>query len=361
MYTIDFDQYKDQTVEIVVTDNNQKTPLSYSARKDNLKLPMEKLFLAAFKDEADYLIIKKNLATVPSPDSYYIQSFSIKENKLQQTANKEVKNIPERIYKSYSMIFRKNHSKFPTSKIYGLKEKLDACPNILLNKEDYKKKYKADLIPEYNYDLDFELTDKNYFDNFKDALDKQINPIADHCVKEILEVFSTYGEIETIHPRKPLNNSQKLCYFIKNSISFSLEIEKKFEYKISTEGLPIPNIKIKVKLQKSELIHKESKKKAEKGVVKTFNQKYVTGSNYQHFTIEIRNFDFLANKNYYAICMTPHGYLRLKKEYSKDFFKKIIFHYQFKKFFEKYEIEMNHDELEDNPQAFFDLVSMMTL
>ena len=121
----------------------------------------------------------------------------------------------------------------------------------------------------------------------------------------------------------------------------------------------IPNLKIEVRLEKSDVYDKKVKDKDGNITLKKVNERYIKKSGYKHFTIEIRNFEFLKKPAYYAISMTPHGYLRLKKSYSRDFFKKIIFHYQFKKYFEKYEIEMEMDELEDNPQAFFDLVAML--
>jgi hypothetical protein len=264
-----------------------------------------------------------------------------------------------RKYENFSFAINKNHSKFPTSKIYGFREKLESSPNILLSKEDFKSTYKADLIPEYNYNiaLDF-LTSFKYNEQAKhrQIFNEKIKPIADYCIEEILEVFKQYGELELSPPRK---NSKVINYLIKNSINFILEIAQKEEFKIDKNGELVPNLKLEVRLQESTIFEKEVKDENGNMVTKKFNQRYIKSTGYKNFTVEIRNFDFLPNPAYYAISMTPHGYLRLKKDYSKEFFKKIIFHYQFKKYFEKYEIEMELNELEDNPQAFFDLVAMM--
>lgn len=263
-------------------------------------------------------------------------------------------------YMHHSLTIQKNYSKFPTSKIYGLKEQLENSPNILLSKEDFKSTYKADLIPEYNYNVlpDYLLTYKNnQTQQHRKIFDEEIKPIADHCIQEILDVFALYGEVELSPPRK--RSSKTVNYLIKNSINFILEIAKKEEFKIGSNGQLIPNLKLEVRLQQSETYDKEVKDKEGNISIKRVNQRYITSSGFKHFTIEIRNFEFLKKPAYYAISMTPHGYLRLKKSYSKEFFKKIIFHYQFKKYFEKYEIEMELDELEDNPQAFFDLVAML--
>lgn len=263
-------------------------------------------------------------------------------------------------FMSYSFIINKNHSKFPTSKIYGLKEQLESSPNILLAKDVFKSTYRADLIPEYNYNITLDFNNKynhNKVTEHRKVFDEQIKPIADHCIKEIIDVFAQYGEVELSPPRK--QGSKLINYFIKNSINFIVEIAQKEEFKIGANGELIPNLKIEVRLQKSEVYEKKVKEKDGTIVVKKFNERYIKQSGYKHFSIEIRNFEFLKKPAYYAISMTPHGYLRLKKSYSKEFFKKIIFHYQFKKYFEKYEIEMELDELEDNPQAFFDLVAML--
>lgn len=263
-------------------------------------------------------------------------------------------------YMGYSFTINKNHSKFPTSKIYGLKQHLESSPNILLSKEAFKSTYKADLIPEYNYNITLDYLTKykhNRVADHKKIFTEQIDPIADYCIKEILDVFGQYGELELSPARKRSTNT--VNYLIKNSINFILEIVKKEEFKIGRNGELIPNLKIEVRLQESTVFDKEVKDKAGNVTVKKFNQRYITSSGYKHFSIEIRNFEFLNKPAYYAISMTPHGYLRLKKSYSREFFKKIIFHYQFKKYFEKYEIEMELDELEDNPQAFFDLVAML--
>ena len=262
-------------------------------------------------------------------------------------------------YMSYTFAINKNHSKFPTSKIYGFREQLESSPNILLAKDVFKTTYKSDLIPEYNYNITLDYMTKykhNKTEEHRKIFAEQIKPIADHCIKEILEVFAQYGEVELSPPRK---NSKVLNYFIKNSINFILEIAQKEEFKIGSNGELIPNLKLEVRLQQSESYDKEVKDKAGNISIKKVNQRYITSSGYKNFTVEIRNFEFLKKPAYYAISMTPHGYLRLKKTYSKEFFKKIIFHYQFKKYFEKYEIEMELDELEDDPQAFFDLVAML--
>lgn len=263
-------------------------------------------------------------------------------------------------YISHSFIINKNHSKFPTSKIYGFREQLESSPNILLAKDVFKSTYRSDLIPEYNYNITLDYMTKykhNKTAEHRKVFNDEIKPIADHCIKEIIDVFAQYGEVELSPPRK--QGSRTLNYFIKNSINFIVEIAQKEEFKIGANGQLIPNLKIEVRLQQSDVYEKKVKEKDGTIVLKKFNERYIKQSGYKHFTIEIRNFEFLKKPAYYAISMTPHGYLRLKKSYSKEFFKKIIFHYQFKKYFEKYEIEMELDELEDNPQAFFDLVAML--
>lgn len=353
MYFIDFEQL-DKIANRKVSDDSHA----------GMKPISEKVFFKLFSKNTDSFSMRRNLNFSPSIDAYYVYSHTMKERSLLEVAlsTEETKPTAKALdYKSFTMIYRKNRSKFGTSKIYGLKEKFETCPNILLSKDEYKAEYKSATIPEYNYDLLIDSSDKSYVTNLHpDDYAKKINPIADHCINEILEVFSAYGEIENVPPRKNHAGNTFQNYYINNSISFALQIERKYEYKLGNNGDIIPNLKLEVKLQKSEKIEKQVKKKGSEPELKKYNQRYVVGDKYQHFTIEIRNFDFLKTPAYYAICMTPHGYLRLKKEYSKEFFKKIIFHYQFKKFFEKYEIDLNLDDLEDNPQAFFDLVSMIT-
>lgn len=301
----------------------------------------------------DFLIPKASLQI--TEDFLFVTSANKNMVTFNPTAEDEKKE-----YMSHSFIVNKNHSKFPTSRIYGLKEQLESSPNILLAKDVFKSTYRSDLIPEYNYNITLDYMTKykhNKANEHRKIFDEQIKPIADHCIKEIIDVFSQYGEVELSPPRK--QNSRTLNYFIKNSINFIVEIAQKEEFKIGSNGELIPNLKLEVRLQQSDVYEKKVKEKDGTIVVKKFNERYIKQSGYKHFTIEIRNFEFLKKPAYYAISMTPHGYLRLKKSYSKEFFKKIIFHYQFKKYFEKYEIEMELDELEDNPQAFFDLVAML--
>lgn len=364
MYTINFEQLgkKDNY------DNNYK--LKKGSDLYNFFKFTKPIFIKMFGDGVDHISLLRSLTINSSEKNICLSSYFNEDVDLVEFGEKssnyyyamergENSRLPIRKHRSFSMSFDKNFSKYPTSKIYGFSESFNSCPNILLSKEKFKEKYKSDLIPEYNYNLSFHSmgADINIHKDYEDIYLSKIDPIADHCIKEIVEVFSKYGEITEKKTR--VKSKLKKSYFIKNSVSFNLEIEKIKEYKIDKRNNPVPSMKIVIKLDQAKEYEKEVTKKD--GTVErlTLYEQHIT-QGYKQFSIEVREFDFLKKPAYYAMSMTPHGYLRLKREYSKDFFKKIIFHYQFKKFFEKYDVEVDLNELEDDPQVFFDLVTMIS-
>ncbi len=383
MYTIDYKELKKYETE----NDYKKIQDPYVKSMMN---NIESIFLDLFDYEKDKASLRRNLRVYASEKilsfhSNFVENNGKTKDQFKSKSKEDINllsygmasynklynndNLNERRYKSYTFNFEKTHSIYSTSKIYGFSEQLLQAPNILLSKEDFKKAYKSDLIPEYNYRLSITspaeigepskqkiFSDKDYIENkFKAIFDEKINPIAEHCINEIIELFSEYGEMKE-RPRKKHQNDKR-SFFIKNTVCFNLEILQFKEYKINKRNQITPNLKILVRLDDAKQFDKKITKKD--GTVET-KRMFEMGmkSGYKHFSIEIREFDFLKKPAYYAISMTPHGYLRLKKEYSKEFFKKIIYHYQFKKYFEKYEIDLNIEDLED-PQVFFDLVSMM--
>lgn len=254
----------------------------------------------------------------------------------------------------YKFEFKKSlSSKFETSRVYGLQNKIEKCPDILLDKQSFKKEYKGSLIPEYNYDLKIDCTKRKNIEKCFEYDFVKINQLVKHVEQEIKTVFEKYGEIEVIELEKCT------ILHIKNVINFYVILELEKNYKLNNSdpiyGI-IPNYKLAVKLFEGDPnieSHKDSKGKEKKYL--HFKNKV---KNY-YFKVEFRYLDFIKNPNYFVFCMTPHGYIRLKKEYSLDFFNKIIYHYLFKKYFEKYKIELSNEDLEQNPQSFFTLISML--
>lgn len=361
MYTIDFEKYASK--EQFLSTSSRPKPDSELASFFNYS---KDVFLKAFSHAEDKLSLQKHLNISASENhimlsSYYQKNMSLLEmGKLAAAGDQAVHKRGEMF--SYNMTFTKNYSKFPTSKIYGFKENLENAPNILLSKEKFKQTYKSDLIPEYNYSMSIYESKHGIFHSKYDKIyEEKINPIANFCIDEIISIFSKYGEV-TERKQKRQNFSHEIShvrsFFIKNSICFNFEIHQIKEFRINKFGNITPCLKIVCKLDQSELTTKQIRKKDGTIENKEYYIPYVQ-KGFKHFSIEIREFDFLKTPNYYAISMTPHGYLRLKKDYTKEFFKKIIFHYQFKKYFEKYEVEMDFEELEEDPQVFFDLVSML--
>lgn len=361
MYTINFEKYASKD-EFFNVSSRPKPGSELEAFFEYSK----SLFLKSFDYAEDKLTLQRNMNIYADErniiiNSYYQKKMSLLElGKLAAAGDPAAQKRGE-IF-SFSMRFSKNYSKFPTSKIYGFKENLEQAPNILLSKEKFKESYKSDLIPEYNYSIDITGNGtESLHKKYNIVYEEKISPIANFCIDEIINIFSKYGEVtERKRKNKYLDgeNNTIRSFFIKNTICFNFEIHQTKEYRINKAGNISPCLKITCKLDQSELTSKQIRKKDGTFESKEYYIPYM-GKNCKHFSVEVREFDFLKTPNYYAISMTPHGYLRLKKTYSKDFFKKIIFHYQFKKYFEKYEVEMNFEELEEDPQAFFDLVSML--
>jgi hypothetical protein len=272
--------------------------------------------------------------------------------------------INDRKFINYNLEVRPLRNSYETSRIYGLKEKLDECPNILLSKEEFKKTYKSTMIPDYMYSLNFTATDmyiKMKSSNpylYKNAISEKyknenLESMMSYILEEIKEVFSLYGEVEYIK----LKNCGHLL-IIKNVINFYVLIETIDDFKVKKiDGKYelIKNVKYHVSLHEGEPEFKEKRNKE-----KDYESIWKVKPKF-YFQIEFRYLDFLKNPNYYVICMTPHGYLRLKKEYSINFIKKISYHYLFKRYFDKYGLELNHEELEENPSGFFSLISMLKI
>lgn len=277
---------------------------------------------------------------------------------------KDKNGINERKFMNYNLEIKPLKNNFETARIYGLKEKLDECPNILLSKEEFKKTYKSAMIPDYMYSLNFSTTDMHikmkssnpdlYKSNISEKYkNENLENMMSYILEEIKEVFSLYGEIEYIK----LKNCGHLIT-IKNVINFYVLIETIDDFKIKKVDEKydlIKNVKYHVSLHEGlpEFKKDTNKETNYKSIVKNKPKFY--------FQIEFRYLDFLKNPNYYVICMTPHGYLRLKKEYSINFIKKISYHYLFKRYFDKYGLELNHEELEENPSGFFSLISMLKI
>jgi hypothetical protein len=254
----------------------------------------------------------------------------------------------------YKFEFNKSvNSKFETSRVYGLQEKLESCPDILMDKVSFRKKYKSTLIPEYNYDLKIDSTKKKEIAKCFEYEFMQINGLVKHVKQEVEKVFEKYGEVEVIE----INNFT--IFHIKNVINFYVVIELEKSYKLSAGdsvyGI-VPNYKLAIKLFEGDPQiedHRDPKGNVKRCLI--FKPKVKS----YYFRVEFRYLDFLKKPAYFVFCMTPHGYIRLKKEYSLDFFNKIVYHYLFKKYFEKYNIELSNEDLEKNPQSFFNLISML--
>lgn len=266
---------------------------------------------------------------------------------------------PRRKYNNVTFtLSRSANSKFTNSRVYGLKDSFKESPDILMDKGVFKNKYKGFRMPEYNYDLRInssmrkELNDKLEKNDSK--YKKQVDSILSYLESELLEVFSTYGEVEIIDDSK--YRPRKLLH-IKNTIDFHviLELDKSYKFIKGADDkcLIIPAYKLNVKLREGPPEFKNFKNGKSRLIVSDNIAKE------HYFKIELRYLDFVKNKNYFVLCMTPHGYIRLKKEYSKVFFQKITYHYLFKRYFEKYGVSLSHAELESNPQSFFNLVALL--
>lgn len=333
--------------------------------QDNL---LNDLFFRTFSEfnPKDKEYLKKNVTLAfagkkdlkNDPDASAIIKAGFYRNIKDKSGNEQRKFI------NYNLEIRPLRNSYETAKIYGLKEKLDECPNILLPKEEFKKNYVYTMIPDYMYSLNFSTTDMHikmrssnpdlYKSNISEKYkNDNLENMMSYILEEIKEVFSLYGEIEYIK----LKNCSHLIT-IKNVINFYVLIETIDDFKIKNINGKydlIKNVKYHVSLHEGEPEFKEKRNK-EKDYTSIFKAKPKF-----YFQIEFRYLDFLKNPNYYVICMTPHGYLRLKKEYSISFIKKISYHYLFKRYFDKYGLELNHEELEENPSGFFSLISMLKI
>lgn len=296
----------------------------------------------------------------------YISMYTM-DKVVENKKNNNVVSIDEllnvdRGFKNYSFVFSKNlNSKYTTSKIYGLKNKFESCPDILLDKEEFKSKYISSKMPDYNYDLRISSSKIKELGNYLEINDSEFKSKSDGMInfieKEILEIFSKYGEIELVDESK---KGFRKVYSIKNIINFHVVFDIEKSYKILTnnnqEYSIVPNYKLNVKLREGLPIFQEIRYGI-KGKTKMVMQEKMSKEHY--FKVELRYLDFVKNKNFFVFCMTPHGYIRLKKEYSKEFFTKITYHYLFKRYFEKYGVNLSHEDLEDNPQSFFSLISLL--
>lgn len=296
----------------------------------------------------------------------YFSMHSMNEIEKNKTNNgvisiDELLNV-DRGFKNYSFVFSKNlNSKYTTSKIYGLKNKFEICPNILLDKEEFKSKYISSKMPDYNYDLRISSSKIKELGNYLEINDSYFNSKSDGILnfitKEILEIFSKYGEIELVNESK---KGFRKVYSIKNIINFHVVFDIEKSYKILTnnnkEYSVVPNYKLNVKLREGLPIFQEIKYGIQ-GKTRMVMQEKMSKEHY--FKVELRYLDFVKNKNFFVFCMTPHGYIRIKKEYSKEFFTKITYHYLFKRYFEKYGVNLSHEDLENNPESFFNLISLL--
>lgn len=234
--------------------------------------------------------------------------------------------------------------KFDNARIFGLKDKWEECPNILLDKEAFRQQYASTYIPQYNYYFDIDTFPK--IDIF---YPKAIDTLYDGLVESMLEVFSHYGEVEqSSSPKVRFQNKYYRVYTITNNLKFKLEIKAMPKFHI-INGEFIPDLDVQfrmgqLKTQTEDKPHARSLDDYKKEVFVTF------GINY---------FNFLSKPNYYMTCMTPHGFIRLKKDILNDFIKQVVFHYMFKKYFGINNLEVELSELEDNPMSYFSLVEMM--
>lgn len=328
MYNFNFDDSLDNEVVSIFENFAKKmTPSSYKSRSPII-----------VSTEKEYIISKT--------------ATSLEKKEMALTVGGKLTKIEYQNQSHNSFKFFKSYNKFDRSRIYGFKNKLEDCPDILLSKSDFKTKYPSSFIPDYNYELKVECSDYKLLEESLSTELNQIKSMTDYITNELFEIFKLYGDIEIIELKKGI------ILNIKNTINFYVVISTEKYYKLDENfdyGL-VPNYKLNVRLflgvpEINDVMDMHGN--VSKSII------YKKGLKSYYFKIEFRYFNFITNKNFFVLCMTPHGYIRIKKEYSSTFFRKIIFHYLFKSFFETYKIDASNEDLEKDPSMFFALVAML--
>lgn len=315
-----------------------------------LRDEIAKWFQPEFSKWEDRFHIPSYLRDRPVMSTFYVNQ-NDKENKLHLTVMKsfDFKKNDEQKYCSLSIDICEDKKAFSKSRIYGLKKPFDSCPDILLSKEEFKAKYESVYIPSYNYTIQTRSNPYCYTQpdgNFK-AIYNKILPL-------VQSIFSTYGEIEEIlfNERTSTGNLNK-HFVITNNLKFLLSLRVITNYHIVNKLLK-PDYTIELTLTQI----KEDLQKNSQG---TYLYPLSKKDKKVYFRFNIDYFYFLNKPNYFLTCMTPHGYVRLKESYIEDFVKQIVFHYMFKRYFGRSEIEVTLEDLNNDPMSYFYLAEMVQI
>lgn len=253
---------------------------------------------------------------------------------------------------SYSATVTQDNKVFEKSRIFGLKEALTECPDILLQKDVFKKTYSSTYIPSTNYDVTLYANPIYVLKEFDPAFIAIFNQL----IPAITNVFSKYGELTELESSSRYENYSR-SYSIKNNLYFVLRVTTQVKYKIYNGDL-VPDYVINLELMQE---YPDKVVDYANSNAKNFMSIDLKQPKRIHLKFNVSYFAFLNKPNYYLQCLTPHGFIRLKKEYLHDFLKQVIFHYMFKKYFGISEIEVSMNDLENDPMSFFSLVEMMQL
>lgn len=303
-----------------------------------------------FSKWQERLNIPSNQREKPVISSFYPYK-NDKEDKLHYSIMKSFniqKNTTQK-YHSFSVSICEDKKAFSKSRIYGLKTGFDSCPDILLPKEEFKSKYESIYIPSYDYEI--QISSNPYYYNKPNS---SFLAIYNKILPLIESIFRTYGELEEIifNERKSNGNLNK-HFIITNNLKFLLSLKVITTYHIINRKLT-PDYTIELTLTQ---IKQELQKNSQGTYLYPLNK----NDKKVYFRFNIDYFYFLNKPNYFLTCMTPHGYVRLKESYIEEFVKQIVFHYMFKRYFGRSEIEVTLEDLNNDPMSYFYLAEMVQI